>query len=204
MSNDTQQDNCRSSVFEKLPEDLRRAVNVAIIEHCPPNFRAIWMQFELAKFGVSYYSLDRYARRLRDRVNLAEAAGLAAEDDAGLDDAIQKLAARRLFELLLNTDGAELTREIAALASTHRKLARTAFDDRQLAEQSQRARHRLELDREHLRLKAQALEWARMAHTRRLPQDARTFRMACSDDAGNETPAALTEEQGNSEKQTHE
>jgi len=50
------QDNSRSSVFEKLPPDLRRAVNVAIIERCPANFRAIWMQFELGKFGVSYYS----------------------------------------------------------------------------------------------------------------------------------------------------
>ena len=48
-----QQDNSRSSVFEKLTPDLRRAVNVAIIERCPANFRAIWMQFELGTFGVS-------------------------------------------------------------------------------------------------------------------------------------------------------
>ena len=170
MSHDAQQDNCRSSVFEKLPPDLRRAVNVAIIEHCPPNFRAIWMQFELGKFGVSYYALYRYARRLRDRVNLVEAAGLAAEDDPGLDGAIRKLADRRLFELLLNTDGAELNKEIAALLASHDRSVRTKLHDRRLAEESHRARARLDHDRDHLRLKAEALEVMRQRHLRLLKE----------------------------------
>jgi hypothetical protein len=181
MSNTDQQDNCRSALFEKLPPDLRRAVNVAIIEHCPPNFRAIWMQFELGKFGVSYYSLYRYARRLRDRVNLSEAAGLAVEEDPGLDEAIQKLAARRLFELLLNTDGAELNKEIAALLTAHGRSVKTKLHERRIAEESHRARARLDLDRDHLRLKTQALEWAREARAR--PDESPPLRLACSEDA---------------------
>jgi len=156
-----QQDNSRSSVFENLPPDLRRAVNVAIIERCPSNFRAIWMQFELGKFGVSYYAFYRYARRLRDRVNLVEAAGLSAEDDPGLDDAIEKLASRRLFELLLNTDGVELNKEIAALFAAHSRGVKTKLHDRQLADRSRLFWARLEHDREHLRLKSELLHTTR-------------------------------------------
>ncbi len=156
-----QWDNSRSSLFEKLPPELRRAVNVAIIEHCPASFKAIWMEFELGKYGVSFYSLYRYARRLRERVNLAEAAGLAAEDDPGLDVAIEKLAARRLFALLLDTDGAELNKEVTALLAAHSRALKTRLQDRRDADRSRLDWARLEQDRDQLRLKAQLLQSAR-------------------------------------------
>ena len=156
-----QWDNSRSSVFEKLSPDLRRAVDVAIIEHCPSSFQAIWMQFELGKFGVSFYSLYRYARRLRERVNLAEAAGLAAEDDPALDQAIEKLATRRLFQLLLETDGADLNKEITALLAAHSRSTKTKLQDRRLADRSRLDWARLDHDREQLRLKSQLLQSAR-------------------------------------------
>lgn len=155
------QDNSRTAVFEKLPPELRRAVNVAIIEQAPPNFRALWMQFELGKYGVRYHSLYRYARRLRDRVNLAEAAALATEDDADIDGAIQKLASRRLLELLLNTDGADLNWEVSALPAAHQQRERIALSSRRLEEHARLARARLEHDREQLRLKSELLRSAR-------------------------------------------
>jgi hypothetical protein len=160
---DTQRthENNQSSVFAKVPPDLLRAVNVAIIERHPPTFRAVWMQFELGKFGVSYTAFYRYARRLRDRVNLAEAAGLSAEDDSGLDAAIEKLASRRLLELLLDSDGSELTKEIAALMSAHHQGAKISLHHRRLDEHARLARARLEHDRDQLRLKSQILESAR-------------------------------------------
>ena len=183
-------DNNKSSVFEKLPEDLRRQLDLAIVHRIPSTFQAVWMQFELAKFGVSFSALYRYARRLRDRVNLAEAAELAAEDDANANETIQKLLSRRLLELLLHTGGADCTKEIAALTSGLRKGAKTALDvtrlmldDRRVTEESQMARARLDLERENLRLKTQALEWARKLRAR--PDESPPLRLACSHDADN-------------------
>lgn len=154
-------ENNKSSLFEKLPPDLLHAVNVAIIERRPPTFRAVWMELELGKFGVSYTAFYRYARRLRDRVNLAEAAGLSAEDDPGVDAAIQKLADRRLLELLLNADSAELNPEIVALLSAHHRGAQLDLHRRRLDEHTRLAQARLEHDRDHLRLKSELLQSAR-------------------------------------------
>ena len=151
-------ENNKSSVFERVPPDVRHALDVAIIERIPPTFRSVWMQFELAQFGVSFTAFYRYARRLRDRANLAEAATLVGEDDADLAAALHKLVARRLLELLLHTGGAACTREIAALTSAHRQVARAAFDDRRLAEATRLAWARIENQRNHLRLKTRLVQ----------------------------------------------
>lgn len=147
-----EQENNRSSLFDKLPDDLRRRLDLAIVHRIPPTFKAVWMQFELAKFGVSFSALYRYARRLRDRINLAEAVLIADDDQPDIDAAIQKLLSRRVLELLMHTGAADCAREIAALVSASRKGARTAHD-----------LCRLELDREHLRLKSEALDLSRRA-----------------------------------------
>lgn len=159
-----------SSLFEKLPPDLRRAVDIAIAEHVPPTFQAVWMQFELAKFGVSFSSFYRYARRLRERVNLVEAAALAAEDDADVDAVLRKLTGRRALDLLLHTQSSECLKEITALVSAHAQAAwldiadrRLALNRRRLDEDSNMARARLELDRDHVRLKSEALQLSRRA-----------------------------------------
>ena len=172
------QDNGRSSLFEKLPEAVRRAVDVAIAEHNPPTFRAVWMQFELGQYGVSFTAFYRYARRLRERVNLVEAATLAAEDDADVDAVLKKLTGRRVLDLLLHTNSSECLKEIAALVTAHSKAAwldvadrRIALADRRFAEESLVARARLEHDREQLRLKAEFLEMARQRQPKLLANE---------------------------------
>jgi len=174
-----QQDNNRSSIFDKLPEDLRRQLDLAIVHRIPPTFKDVWMQFELAKFGVSYSALYRYARRLRDRLNIAEAVLLSDDDGAEVDAAIQKLLARRLLELLLHTGGASCAKEIAAITAAQRKGAQTTVDLR-----------RLEHDRVYLRLKSESLEIARRALESRLAH-ATPLRLACSNDRPDDaSPAA--------------
>ena len=189
------QDNTRSSLFERLPPDLRRALDVAIAERVPPTFRAVWMQFELAKFGVSFTAFYRYARRLRDRVNLVEAAELAREEDAEIDAVLKKLAGRRALDLLLHSKGSDCLKEIAALVGTHSQGAwleiakrRLALNHDRLAEESHLGRARLEHDREQLRLKAEALELARRALENRLAQ-AQPLRLACSNDDADDANA---------------
>jgi hypothetical protein len=173
-----QQDNGRSSLFDKLPEELRRRLDLAIFHRIPPTLKDLWMQFELSKFGVSYSALYRYARRLRDRLNVAEAVLLADGDEADVDAAIQKLLSRRLLELLLHTGGASCAKEIAALTSAQRKGVRTAVDLR-----------RLEHDREYLHLKSEALALARRALESRLAH-ATPLRLACSNDLAESASAA--------------
>ncbi|HKQ48152.1 MAG TPA: hypothetical protein VJZ71_08800 [Phycisphaerae bacterium] len=181
-------ENNKSSVFEKIPPDVRRQLDLAIIHRTPPTFQSVWMQFELAQYGVSFSALYRYARRLRDRVNLAEAADLVAENDGDTHETIQKLLSRRLLELLLNTGGADCTKEIAALTSAHRRGAKTAVDLRRVAldecrrvEDARVVRERLDLDRDHFRLKREALEWMQKLRTR--PDAAQPLRLACSEDS---------------------
>ncbi|HKQ50614.1 MAG TPA: hypothetical protein VJZ71_21265 [Phycisphaerae bacterium] len=174
----SQQDNGRSSLFDKLPEELRRRLDLAILHRIPPTFKDVWMQFELSKFGVSYSALYRYARRLRDRLNMAEAVFLNDDDGADVDAAIQKLLSRRLLELLLHTGGASCAKEIAALTSAQRKGVRTTVDLR-----------RLEHDGEYLRLKSEALELARRSLESRLAH-ATPLRLACSNDLADGASAA--------------
>lgn len=185
----------RSSLFAKLPPDLRRAVDIAIAEHVPPTFRAVWMQFELARFGVTFSAFYRYARRLRERVNLLEAAALAGENDADVDAVLKKLTGRRALDLLLHSHGAECLKEIAALVSAHSQTAwldiaerRMVLENRRLAEESNAARARLELDREQLRLKAEFLQSARSLRTP--SKDAEPLRLARLDEADAEASTA--------------
>src|SRR5437867_11081331 len=126
-----QHDNSQSSIFEKLPPELRHQIDIAIIERVPPTYAAVWMHFKLADHRVSFTAFYRYARRLRDRANVAEIANLANDDDADIDSAIRKLAARQVLELLLNND--EIApKDIAALISAHRHAAQTTLQDRKL------------------------------------------------------------------------
>src|ERR1051325_4432264 len=88
---DRQWENTRSSLFEKLTPDLRRALDVAIIERDPPTLAAIWMEHKLADHGISYSAFYRYARRLRDRATLAEIADLSTDDGLDLENPIRRL-----------------------------------------------------------------------------------------------------------------
>jgi hypothetical protein len=160
MQNPSPRDNSTSSVFTKLPPDLRRVVDIAIVERHPPTLQGVWMQFELAKHGVTYMSLYRYARRLRDRANVTELARLDADTDTDLTPAINRLAARQLLETFMNEDTFE-PREIASLTASIRNLSRSEFQQRKLDEDSSIARERLEQHRTELQLKSEQLQLIR-------------------------------------------
>src|SRR5206468_5649265 len=149
------QDNGRSSILEKVPADLRRKVDIAVVERVPPTYAGVWTEFKLGELGVSYIAFYRYARRLRDRANLAEIAQLTA-DDADLDTPIRKLVSRQCLEVLLNRDDLA-PQDIAAIASALRHAGQAALQDRTLTENSRLAWARLEHDRAELRLKSHHL-----------------------------------------------
>jgi hypothetical protein len=154
-------DNTRSSIFEKLTPDQRKALDVAIIERLPPTFQAVYMEHNLPALGVSFTAFYRYARRLRDRANVAEIAELAGDTDTSLDEPIRKLVGRRLLDLLLTTDDVECIGEIRSLLAAHHQSAREALNERRLNELTGIARARLDHDKDRLRLQSELLQTAR-------------------------------------------
>jgi len=102
---------------------------------------------------MSFY---RYARRLRDRANLAELAALTADDDAEVDARLRKLVSRRLIELMLNQDDAS-PKDIGHLTSALRAITSVEIQDRRFKEECGRSAARLRHDREQLRLQADHL-----------------------------------------------
>src|ERR1043166_849351 len=97
-------ENNKSSIFEKLNVDERRAVDIALVERIPPTFAGVWLDHKLGEKGVSYSAFYRYARRLRDRANLAEIAELTVDDATELSDPIRRLLSRRVLDAKLTDD----------------------------------------------------------------------------------------------------
>jgi hypothetical protein len=156
---DTRQDNGRSSLFEKLPAELRREIDIAIVERTPPTYAAIWMDLKLAEHRISYSAFYRYARRLRDRANLAEVAELTG-DEVDLDTPIRRLLARRALDSLISDDQSSPA-ELTALLSALRHSTRTVQQNRKAEDDSRLAWARLEHDREFLQLKLEHLQTMR-------------------------------------------
>ena len=88
----------RSSLFEKLPADLRRRLDQAIIDREPAAYRAVYARFDLAARGVSFTAFYYYARRRRVQADLLQLAELALPDTPDLAGALPDLLAYRLFE----------------------------------------------------------------------------------------------------------
>jgi hypothetical protein len=90
----------RSTLFEKLPPDLRRRLDQAIIDHDPPRYRALHAKFNLAAHGVSFTALYRYARRLRLQADMLHVASLALPDSPDVAESLPTLLAYRLLDAL--------------------------------------------------------------------------------------------------------
>jgi hypothetical protein len=118
-----------SSILAKVPPDLRRQIDIAIVERAPPTYQAVWMTFNLADHGVSYMAFYRYARRLRDRANLAELAALGPHDEDDVTNLLPKLIGRELVEELLNNDVPD-SREIATPINAHRQALKNVLQIR--------------------------------------------------------------------------
>jgi hypothetical protein len=94
----------RSTIFEKLPTDLRRRLDQAIIDRDPPSYRALHAKFGLSAHGVSFTALYRYARRLRAQADLLHVAHLALPDAPDVAQSLPTLLAYRLLDALNNED----------------------------------------------------------------------------------------------------
>src|SRR5262245_54281203 len=138
-------DGGQSSLFEKLSPDQRRAVDVAIVERIPPTYAAVWMDHQLGEKGITYSAFYRYARRLRDRANVAELAECTAHAPAELTEPTRRLLSRRILDALLTDEIAP--EEITRLMSALRQADRSILQDRALAEKSR-------------------IDWARLEHLR--------------------------------------
>ena len=139
----------RLIVFANLTPALRRKVDQAIIDHDPPTYRGIYDRFKLAEVGVGHSAFYRYARKLRANADLLSMAELALPDEPQLGQALPRLLAQRLVEVLLHEEdaspgeihrltdayrlaaSASLAREkfAAALASAEKKAEPASDDD---------------------------------------------------------------------------
>ncbi|HVP12161.1 MAG TPA: hypothetical protein VMV94_13370 [Phycisphaerae bacterium] len=94
------------AVFACLSPAVRGELDRAIVNRDPPTYREIHAKFRLAEQGVGYWSLYRYARKLRLNADLLHLAQLTAPDEPDLLAALPKLLAQRLFQALLYEDNA--------------------------------------------------------------------------------------------------
>lgn len=94
----------RSTIFEKLPPDLRRKLDQAIIDRDPPAYRDLHAKFNLAARGVSVTALYYYARRIRAQADMLYFAQLAQPDSPDLVEAVPTLFAYRLLDALIDED----------------------------------------------------------------------------------------------------
>lgn len=160
MSETKQRDNGRSSMYEKITPDLRRKVDIALLERVPATYIEVYMTFKLHEHAVTYMSFYRYARRLRDRANVAELANLDEETDTNLNPALNKLAARQLLEILLNEHDFE-PRVLNFLTAILHRLNTADHQERTLTHHSAYSQEKLNLARAKLNLKSQYLDLLR-------------------------------------------
>jgi hypothetical protein len=118
------------------------------------------MTFKLHEHAITYMSFYRYARRVRDRGNVAELATLDAETETDLTPAINKLAARQLLEILLNEDQFD-HRALATLTAALDRLSRFESRQRARADTNALTTRRLDQNDLDLQLKSQQIELIR-------------------------------------------
>jgi hypothetical protein len=105
-------------MLEKITPDLRRRVNLSIIERDPPTFKAVHRRYQLETLGVGYHAFYRYARRLRAEAALFELAGLVAPPEADVPALLPRVLAQRLLETLAFDDANP--RQIQRLTDAYR------------------------------------------------------------------------------------
>src|SRR5205814_7967013 len=91
-----------STVFDLVPPEKRAKIDRSIVTRCPTSYKEIFEEFGLADHGLAYHCFWRYARRLRERAELANLAELTAPEDKQLTHVLPNLAARRVFAALMH------------------------------------------------------------------------------------------------------
>src|ERR1041385_6091660 len=113
-------DHAKSSVFAKLPPDLRSALDRAIIDRSPPTYRGLYGHFKLHSLGISFSALCRYAKRVRDASTLGRLTEFAASGMPNVLSRLPDLVGFRLLNVLCEHEPAY--REIARMAQTYRQV----------------------------------------------------------------------------------
>jgi hypothetical protein len=120
-----------SSIFEKLPDGLRRKVNRAIADREPTTHKGIYAKYNLGAHGVSLRAFYRYARRLRSQIALFELGELAMPAALDVSQALPTILAQRLMEAVVLDDPSP--RYLQRLADTYRIAANTHINLRKNA-----------------------------------------------------------------------
>ncbi len=107
-----------SSVFEKVPREVRGEIQRALVEREPATFRGVYEKFKVAEYGVSYSSFYRYARRFRSQVAMFEMAAETSVAGSDLPAVLPKALAQRLLEVLAFEDASP--RHIQRLTDAYR------------------------------------------------------------------------------------
>ena len=97
-----------SSLFEKLPAELRLRLDQAIVDREPAGYRVVYARFELTKHDVSFTAFYYYARRLRAQTDMLHVADLAGLDGLDVTGALPTLMAYRVFEAANDEDTSPL------------------------------------------------------------------------------------------------
>src|SRR5262245_3726793 len=93
--------NSRSSIYEKTTADERRKYDRAIVNRDPPTYRGVFEKFRLAEKGISFTAFYNYARRIRAAAQNHNLAELVAPAQRDLNQALPRLLGERLMDMLL-------------------------------------------------------------------------------------------------------
>lgn len=94
----------RSSIYARVPRELRAKINQAIADADPPSYRGIYDRFDLESLGVTFTPFYYYARRIRHHIQLLEIANIAGPPDADTAAAVHKLVVQRFIEIMLRRE----------------------------------------------------------------------------------------------------
>ncbi len=108
----------RTTLFDKISSERRRALDRAIVDHDPPTYRGIFTKFRLADAGVNFYAFYRYARKIRLGADVLHLAELTGPEDADLPAILPTLLAQRLLDTVLDPDASP--RAVHRLADAYR------------------------------------------------------------------------------------
>src|SRR5262245_11510146 len=92
----------QSSIFKKVPDDLRREIDHALITRDPDTYKGVYARFELEKHHVSFTAFYYYARRVRYQAALSDHALILAPPDDESSALNVRLLSGRLGLLLMN------------------------------------------------------------------------------------------------------
>ncbi|MBI5763458.1 MAG: hypothetical protein HZA51_08040 [Planctomycetes bacterium] len=129
----------RSSILNRLPLEIRKRLDDAIRSRQPASLICCYRDFNLCEYGVSLRALQRYARNLRDRFDLDEAAARSRLNNPDIAAGLTAIIGRRLLAILLHDEKATpatIHRLTVAYKSAHhvdRERTKTKSDEAKVA-----------------------------------------------------------------------